>query len=128
MRALDTNVVLRLLIVDDPLQLAVAERLIEEPAYLPLTVLMETVWVLRSRYGMGRDALARALNSLLDAQELSIEGADLLPWIIDRIDDGADAADMIHLAASRHATSFATFDRDLARRADGSPVPVELVE
>ncbi len=52
----------------------------------------------------------------------------MVHWAIGRSAKGADIADMIHIAASRHQAAFATFDRGVARAAGpDSPVPVETL-
>lgn len=79
MLGIDTNVVVRLLVSDDHGQTRRARKLVEqalhheEPVLVSLPVLVETEWVLRSRYGLSRDAVLRAFRALLEARELSFE-------------------------------------------------------
>jgi len=79
MLGLDTNVVVRLVVTDDAGQTRRARRLIEqslsrdEPVLISLPVLLETEWVLRSRYGFDREAVLGIFRSLLEARELSFE-------------------------------------------------------
>ncbi len=66
MIALDTNVVVRLLVNDDPSQTRRARTLLATRTVLVTpTVLLETEWVLRGAYGISRSALARSLRGLL---------------------------------------------------------------
>ena len=58
MRAVDTNVLVRLLARDHPVQLAAAEAFVQAGAWVSLLVLMETVWVLDSVYGIQPGPLA----------------------------------------------------------------------
>jgi predicted nucleic-acid-binding protein len=51
-RSVDTNVLARYLLGDDPVQNPIAERTIADGAYVSLTVLLETHWLLTSRYGL----------------------------------------------------------------------------
>jgi predicted nucleic-acid-binding protein len=81
MIGLDTNVLVRYLMQDDPEQAALAARVIdaltpEEPGYIPLVVLAETVWVLTRHYKVPRERIADALELLLHARELVVEGAE----------------------------------------------------
>ncbi len=79
MIGLDTNVLVRYLVQDDPVQAKQAARLIErrctpdDPGCINLIVLCETVWVLTSAYGFGRDAISDAIDQLLHAVEITVE-------------------------------------------------------
>ncbi|MEO7387672.1 MAG: PIN domain-containing protein, partial [Gammaproteobacteria bacterium] len=67
MLGIDTNVLVRLLIVDDQLQSQRAQRLIQQAVqrnqvvWVSLLVLIETEWVLRSRYGLGKPETLKIL-------------------------------------------------------------------
>ena len=119
MLALDTNVLVRFLVRDDARQFDRARRLIEreanggEPVLVSLLVLMETEWVLCSRYGLGKDDIAQTISGLLDAKDLSFEDESsveqaLYSWR----DSTADFADCLigarHRALGCRAT--ASFD------------------
>ena len=63
MKALDTNVVVRYLTGDDPAQAARARAAVDAgPVFVPVTVLLESEWVLRSRYGLVGKAAVEALR------------------------------------------------------------------
>ena len=65
MRAVDTNVVVRLLIADNPLQTTAAEKLVAEHEVLvPVTVILETEWVMRSGYAFNPMEIAAGLREL----------------------------------------------------------------
>ena len=127
MRALDTNVILRLLLEDEPKQLAVARRVVAEPALVGTGVLMETAWVLRSTYRQSRVAIADALSAILSAPTLHVNDEDGVRWALARYrDHGADLADMLHIVAARGSSSFASFEKHLGKQAgEATPVPVE---
>ncbi len=128
MKAVDTNVVLRLLIADDPAQTAVAEHMLVDPVLVTLTVLLETAWVMRSRYAFSRAAIASVLVRFIDRPVVTVEEPMLVRWAIERFRLGGDFADLIHLVSARSATSFATFDRAIARAAGpDSPIPIETL-
>lgn len=129
MKAIDTNLVIRFLTNDDPLQSRLAEQVVQAGVFVTHSVLMETEWVLRSRYGWSRDAAATSLRSLVDYERVTVDQPDLIAWAIERYEEGADLADMFHLIAARHQQAFVSFDRDLARRAaDAGPTAVELLK
>ncbi len=128
MKAADTNIVVRLIIGDDPAQRQVAERLVIDGVFVPVTVLLETEWVLRSRYRLPRDLIATSLGDLLDAPGIHLTDEPQMRWAIARYAAGADFADMIHLCVSHGRDAFVTFDTDLARAAgSGTPTVVETL-
>lgn len=79
MLGLDTNVLVRFLVADDQPQFERAQKLIRresgnrEPVFISLLVLLETEWVLRSRYDLDKSAISAALSGLLDSTELRVE-------------------------------------------------------
>ena len=79
MIGLDTNVLVRFLVRDDEAQFERARRLLKretgsgEAVMLSLLVLLETEWVLRSRYGLTKDEICGAFSGLLDSVELYFE-------------------------------------------------------
>lgn len=79
MIGLDTNVLVRFLVRDDEAQYERARRLIRresqagEPPCISLAVLLETEWVLRSRYQLGKAEILNAFSDLLSAADLAFE-------------------------------------------------------
>lgn len=127
-RAVDTNVLARFILRDDPVQSPIAERTLIDGAYVPLTVLLETAWLLRSRFGFSREETGNALRIILRLANVDISARDLVEWAIERAVAGADIADMFHIVAARHQSEFATFDEDMVRAAGAeSPVAVTLL-
>ena len=127
MRSVDTNVLVRALTRDDPAQTPVAVAILAEGALILPTVVQETVWVLGRSYGWTRELIAAALRGLATTPCLTFESRAAFDWALDRFADGADFADMLHLALSGGASSFATFDQRIARHADASVVHVETL-
>lgn len=83
MIGLDTNVLVRYLTFDDPLQAAVAAKFLdslspEEPGFVSLVVLIELVWVLGSLYGFQKSEIEGVIETLLQSKDLTIENADLV--------------------------------------------------
>lgn len=112
---------------DDPAQAEQALAIVEEDFHVPATVLVETDWVLRSFYGWSSAQRAAGFKILLDMPR-AVSVPRRTAWAVERMAAGAHFADMMHVAALEGASSFATFDRKLARRAGAdAPVPVETL-
>jgi predicted nucleic-acid-binding protein len=79
MIGIDTNVLVRFLVKDEPAQFERAQKLIKrqanegEEVSISLLVLLETEWVLRSRYDLSKNEIAGALSGLLDSTEVRVE-------------------------------------------------------
>ncbi len=130
MRAIDTNVVVRLIARDDDHQLSTAKDLIDTPFLLLTTVVLESVWVLESRYGFGRERIVEELRTLIGHVNAVVVDREAIGWAFDRYAQGADFADVIHiaLAASADVLQFATFDRRVARHIDEARITIEQLD
>lgn len=118
--AIDTNVLVRLLVQDDQAQFVAARRLVdaaaqaEEPVLIMLCALLETEWVLRSRYKLDKQAIAGAFSQLLESGDVEFEHEPTVEealhlWSQQSRADFADcllSARAVHLGRSR----FLTFD------------------
>ena len=129
MIAIDTNVVLRLILNDDSRQVYTIRSLMErDQLFVSLTVLLETGWVLESRYRMPRSDVAAALEAIAALEGVVIARSASAAWAVDRYRAGGDWADMIHLVSAARTRAFATLDRGVARRAgQNGPVPIETL-
>lgn len=128
MKAIDTNVVIRIITEDDPDQTQTARRLLSEGVFISHSVLLEAEWVLRSFYRWTRGDIADALADLVDLGGVHVLHGDLLSWALDRYRSGADWADMFHLLGARGTESFLTFDRRVVPTAGpAAPVRVETL-
>src|SRR5437867_576761 len=78
MRAVNTNVLVRLITRDDVRQVAAAESFVAAGAWVSHVVLVETTWVLSAVYGLGPTAIATAVEMLLNHQHLTISDADVV--------------------------------------------------
>lgn len=126
MRAVDTNVLARWVLGDDVEQAGLAERVMADPVWIPQTVLLELGWMLDKPIGLPRATVAAMLRRVLNLETAVVEGRPLLLWALGRYADGADWADMVHLAAiGENAESFVTLDLALARKA-GSDCPIRI--
>jgi predicted nucleic-acid-binding protein len=120
MIALDTNVVVRVITRDDPVQAERAAALMRKGGLrLSKTVLLETEWVLRYTYEYDAPSINRALSTLIGLDDLTMEDAQAVRAAIAWHAVGMDFADALHLASAGPALRFATFDRKLAKRASG---------
>ena len=128
MIAVDTNVVVRLIMADDEAQLAAAKARLPEGLFISHGVLMEVEWVLRSIYRLEPDEINRMLGALLCMDEIRIPKLSFVLWALDLHGEGADLADMLHLIAAAGCSSFVTFDKGLveATKTD-KPIEVELL-
>ena len=76
MLAVDTNVVVRLLLNDDRRQGALARRLFESDVmFIGVTVLLEAAWVLESVYELSAGGAVKALRGLLGLPNVRVEDA-----------------------------------------------------
>jgi predicted nucleic-acid-binding protein len=118
MIAVDTNVVVRLLVADDIAQARRARALFDQNTiWIGTTVILETEWVLRGAYKFSADEIHHALNQLFGLPHVTLGDQVLIVQALDRYKQGLDFADALHLAAASHAEGFATFDRALRRSA-----------
>lgn len=124
MAALDTNVLVRYLIQDDARQGYQAKRLVcaaltrGESLFIPITVLLELEWVLRSNFEFPKDQIVFALSSLLAAKELVFESEASVEVALELFrQNKADFADCIHVALAHAAgqTPLWTFDKAAAK-------------
>jgi predicted nucleic acid-binding protein len=115
--SLDTNILVRLIVNDDPGQVSQARALIlQHGAWVQSTVLLETVWVLARVYDFTPKAIASFLMAFHQTQHIRFELDERLPQALRALAQGIDPTDAIHVAACQ-ADRFATFDKALARRA-----------
>lgn len=119
MIGIDTNVLVRYLVRDDQAQFEKARRLINrevgtgEAVLVSLVVLLETEWVLRSRYELLKTDIAAAFSALLDAADLSFEDEPTVEQALYTWKDaGAEFADCLINARNRElgCRATATFD------------------
>jgi len=117
--ALDTNVLARYLLADETSQAKAARALIEGAEaefWIPVTVVLELVWVLRAKKVPGEEIAAR-LRELLALRGMRPQMPDAVFHALRWAEQGMDIADALHLALSGKAERFATFDEDLVKRA-----------
>ena len=129
MVAIDTNVLVRLLVRDDEAQYQRAVALLEREAiHIPDSVLLETEWVLRFAYRHRPAEVCAALRGVLGLPRVTIDQPTLIAQVIDWHEAGLDFADALHLAKSENhegIDALCTFDEKFIQRAKGrSPCQV----
>jgi len=119
MRAVDTNVLVRLVVRDDPEQVRTAESFIASGAWVSQLVLAETMWVLDAAYDRTPEQIATAADMLLDHKSLSIQDADVvmsaLAYFRKRPALGFSDCLVLEIARKAGHLPLGTFDRDLAK-------------
>jgi predicted nucleic-acid-binding protein len=119
MLGIDTNVLIRFLVRDDQTQFEKARKLLKREAsngrrvFINQLVLLETEWVLRSRYGLAKTQMLDTISGLLDAPDVQLEDEPsieeaLFVWR----DANADFADCLIGSRNRRLScrATATFD------------------
>lgn len=118
MIAIDTNIVVRYLTGDHPEQSGRAREIVDgQPVFVPVTVVLETEWVLRSTYGYKPADVAGALRAFGGLPGVTIEDAALVAAAFDLAERGMDFADALHLGRSAGQDAFLTFDRKFVKAA-----------
>ena len=131
MQALDTNVVVRLLVRDDEAQCRRAEQLYRRAiaaggVWISSVVIVETAWVLRVAYTFDRAAIATALRRLVGAEGVVAEDEAATLRALAAFETGpADFSDYLILDTARRAEALPlwTFDEQLARATGAKLVP-----
>src|SRR6266508_5156425 len=119
MRAVDTNVLVRLVTRDDAKQVAAAEAFVARGAWVPHLVLAETAWVLTSVYDREPAEIATAVEMLLNHEHVTIQDSETVTAALARFRrrPALGFADCLGVEVARKAghLPLGTFDRDLAR-------------
>ncbi len=118
--SIDTNVVVRFLTKDDPDQFEKAKALIgDNSIFVPTTVILETEWVLRFAYNYKPEVIQEAFRLFFGLRNVFAENINILETAMTWHQKGLDFADALHLAACQETLAFASFDRQLCKRASG---------
>ena len=119
MRAIDTNVLVQLIVRDDTEQLRRAEEFVANGAWASLLVLAETIWVLDSVYGLAANQLANTVQLLLENAALSFQDPEVVEAALAafRREPRVGFSDCLVVEIARKAghVPVGTFDRSLAK-------------
>lgn len=119
MRAIDTNVLVRLITRDDSKQVSAAEAFVAPGAWVPHLVLAEATWVLTSVYERSPEQVATAVEMLLNHQQLTLQDSDAVAAAAERFRKrpALGFSDCLVLEVARKAghLPLGTFDRTLGK-------------
>ena len=119
MRAVDTNVLVRLVVRDDADQVNAAESFVSKGTWVSHLVLAETIWVLEAVYDRSPAQIASAIERLLNHTDLTLQDADVVALALDhfRSHPSLGFSDYLVLEIARKAghLPLGTFDRSLAK-------------
>ena len=121
MRAVDTNVLVRLATRDDAQQTAAAEAFVAAGAWVQHLVLVEAMWVLAAVYELGPERIATAVEMFLNHRDLTVQDADVVMAALEhfRARPALGFSDCLILEVARKAghLPLGTFDRGLGKLA-----------
>jgi len=119
MRAVDTNVLVRLITRDDPKQATRADQWIEGGAFVSQLALAEMTWVLSAVYDLTPLAIHRAVSMLLDHRQLTIQDPEVVFAALNhfKTKPALGFSDCLLLEIARKAghTPLGTFDRAVGK-------------
>ena len=124
MIALDTNVLVRLITGDDPVQAREIEVYLEKtegPFLIPDLVMGELAWVLQRRYGFRRTEVGDVLLALLNRRDVVFEDEERVRVAVRSFIEGLDLADalIVEIARAAGCDRLASFDDSLKAKAPG---------
>jgi predicted nucleic-acid-binding protein len=126
MRAVDTNLIVRLIVRDDPEQVGAAEAFIAKGAWVSHLVLAETLWVLDAAYERSAEQLTTAVEMLLNHKELTLQDSGVVVAALDlfRARPAISFSDCLVLEIARKAghLPLGTFDKALAKQSGAEQV------
>ncbi|OGA28611.1 MAG: PIN domain-containing protein [Betaproteobacteria bacterium RIFCSPLOWO2_02_FULL_65_24] len=119
MRAVDTNLLVRLVVRDDVDQVKTAEAFVARGAWVSHLVLAETLWVLDAVYNRSPEQIANAIDRLLNHKELTLQDSGVVALALERFRSRPSLgfSDCLVLEIARKAghLPLGTFERNLAR-------------
>jgi predicted nucleic-acid-binding protein len=120
MRAVDTNVLVRLIARDDAAQTALAEKYVESGAWVSLIALIETCWVLDAVYERSAGQIATCIDMLLSHQQLVVDRSEIVEAALGQFRAkprvGFSDCLMLEIARAAGHLPLGTFDKALSRR------------
>ena len=119
MRAVDINVLVRLVTRDDRKQVAAAESFVSKGAWVSTLVLMKATWVLTAVYKLTHAEIGTAIDMLLHHRDLTIQESDSVAAALDQYRNrpALGFSDCLILETARKAghLPLGTFDRNLSK-------------
>jgi predicted nucleic-acid-binding protein len=125
--AIDTNILVRVIMSDDAEQVAQAKQLMSNNVcYVTRSVVQEVVWVLGRSYKLKREQIVAVVEGLIASQHVVLEDEPSLLQAVSWFRQGFDFADALHLATAGTATSLATFDQAFIKAAQIAQTPIPV--
>ena len=126
MIAVDTNIIVRALTRDDAEQAqSSAALLADNDVFIPITVVLETEWVLRHAYGYDRPLISAAFRALFGVSNIFVGEAVAVDNALRWYEEGLDFADALHLSLSQQCEALYSFDiRFNGKSPSASAIPV----
>ena len=119
MRAVDTNVLVRLITRDDPQQVAAGDAFVSKGAWVSVLAIAEAIWVLESVYDFDEPRQVKVIEMLLNHKDLTFQDADMLAaaLVTFRAKPALGFSDclMVELARKSGHLPLGTFDRSLGK-------------
>jgi len=119
MRAIDPNVLVRLITRDDPRQVAAAEEFVKKGAWVPHLALAEATWVLGTVYDRKAAEIATAIEMLLNHENLTIQDSETVAAALQKFTSkpaiGFSDCLMLEVARKAGHVPLGTFDRDVGK-------------
>lgn len=119
MRAVDTNVLVRLITRDDARQVAAADEFVDKGAWVSVLALVEATWVLSAVYELGARDLAKTVEMLLNHRSLTLQDPDVVAEALKsfrrRPATGFSDCMLLELARKAGHLPLGTFDRGLSK-------------
>ena len=127
----DTNVLLRVIVYDEPRQARTAEHAIQSAEFVAITsaTFCELGWVLSSVYGYSRNEIAKTFRGFLDAENVLMDRASAEAGLA-MLDAGGDFADGVIAFEGRRLGSetFVSFDRQAVRLLKAAGAEARLLQ
>jgi predicted nucleic-acid-binding protein len=131
LKGIDSSVLLRYILEDDPLCSKVATHFIDEhctakdPAYVNVVVLVEVIWSLRRQRGYRKETVVAVIRDMLESQSLVIEKEEIIAEALRKYEaDSAGFSDCLIACLNDHAQAKPTFsfDKDAIKRGIFAPI------
>jgi predicted nucleic-acid-binding protein len=119
MRAVDTNVLMRILARDDPRQVRVADEFVVAGAWVSLLALAETIWVLSTVYERDAAEIRASVEQLLNHKDLIVQDAEVVAAALETFRSrpaiGFTDCRLLEVARKAGHLPLGTFDRNLSK-------------
>jgi predicted nucleic-acid-binding protein len=131
LKGIDSSVLLRYILEDDPVWSKAATRFVDEectvksPAFVNLVVLVEVIWSLRRQKGYRKDTVITVIREILESQSLVVEKEEIVAEALKRYEEGAAGfSDCLIASLNNHMQAKPTFslDKDAVKAGIFSPI------